>query len=246
MVFSQFEVERRKWPRAQFSAMARVSLPDRPSEVFGIHNLSAGGALLEGDGGFIVGDTVEISLELPGYDYVSMGARVVRVEMNERGNPVFAITFPGIDAALEDAIHNAILNHLEDIHTQRAPLVLVVDGNQKVCRNLSRDLEALDRVVLSALRSSDAIDMLRSDTSRFDTTFVDLFPGRTDGIELLTFLSNTYPSIRRILMVSKNAAGLSDEYHSAVKIAHAVLRKPWKRTGLMAVLEPAGAMQRVG
>lgn len=246
MVLSQFQVERRKWPRAQFSAMARVSLPDRPSEVFGIHNLSAGGALLEGDGGFVVGDTIEILIELPGYDYVSMDARVLRVEKNERGNPIFAVTFPGIDAALEDAIHNAVLDHLEEIHTQRAPLVLVVDSNQKVCHNLSRDLEAHDRVVLSALSSRDAIDLLRSDTSRFDTTFVDLFPGRTDGIELLTFLRESYPSIHRILMVSKSAEGLSDEYHSAVKIAHAVLRKPWKRIGLMAVLEPVSAMKQTG
>jgi CheY-like chemotaxis protein len=237
MVLGQFLVERRKWPRAQFSAMARVSLPDGPSEVFGIHNLSAGGALLVGDAGFVLGDEIEIALELPRYGYVSMDARIVRVETNDCGNVAFAVTFPGIDPALEDAIHNAVLYHLEEIHTQRAPIVLVVDENQKVCRNLSRDLEALDRVVLSALSRNDAVDLLRSDTSRIDTTFVDLFPGRSDGIELLTFLSTTYPSIRRVLMVSKNAAGLSDEYHSAVKIAHAVLRKPWRLTGLIEVLE---------
>jgi len=244
MVYSQFLVERRKWPRAQFSAMARVCLADGPSEVFGIHNLSASGALLEGDGGFVAGDTVELSLELPGCVHVSMNARVVRVETNERGNPVFAITFPGIDAAIEDAIHNAVLEHLEEIHTQRAPLVLVVDGNHKVCRNLSRDLEALDHVVLSALNRNDAVNILRSDTSRIDTTFVDLFPGRSDGIELLTFLNGTYPNIRRVLMVSKDAAGLSDEYHSAVKFAHAVLRKPWRRTGLVEVLKSTDSMKR--
>lgn len=243
MVLGQFRVERRKWPRAQFSAMARVSLSDGPIEVFGLHNLSAGGALLVGDAGFVVGDTIALSLELPGCGHVNMSARVVRVETNDQGNPVFAITFPGIDAALEDAIHNAVLNHLEAIHTQRAPLILVVDGNQKVCRDLSRDLEALDRVVLSALNRYDAVDLLRCDTSRIDTAFVDLFPGRSEGIELLTFLSSTYPSIRRVLMVSKNVVGLSDAYHSAVKIAHAVLHKPWRRTGLMEVLESTEAMK---
>ena len=243
MVLGQSRVERRKWPRAQFSAMASVSLSDGSSEVFGLHNLSAGGALLVGDAGFVVGDTIALSLELPGCGHVSVGARVVRVETNDQGNPVFAITFPGIDAALEDAIHNAVLNHLEAIHTQRAPIILVVDGNQKVCRGLSRDLEALDRVVLSALNRYDAVDLLRCDTSRIDTTFVDLFPGRSDGIELLTFLSNNYPSIRRVLMVSRNAMGLSDEYHSAARISHAVLRKPWSRTGLMGVLEPTEVMR---
>ena len=113
MVCSKRPVERRKWPRAEFSAMAHVRPRNGPSDVFGINNLSAGGALLVGAADYSVGEQLEISLELPVYGYVSVSAYIVRVQNNEQGNSLIAVNFIEVDPAAEDAIHNTVLFHLE-------------------------------------------------------------------------------------------------------------------------------------
>ncbi|MBN1654137.1 MAG: PilZ domain-containing protein [Deltaproteobacteria bacterium] len=116
MVNSRLPVERRKWPRAKFFAMARVRRHNGPSDVFGINNLSAGGALLIGDAGYRVGDKIKVSIELPKYGNVSMTALVVRVQTNGQGDKDFAVKFLAPNPVFEDAIQNAVLRELEEIH----------------------------------------------------------------------------------------------------------------------------------
>jgi hypothetical protein len=108
--------ERRKWPRVEFTAMAHVFLSDGTCEVFGIENLSAGGALLVGDDFLEPGAKVRISLELAERGPITINGVVVRSNAGDDGQAVSAIAFQISNSNLEDVIHQAVLQRLEELN----------------------------------------------------------------------------------------------------------------------------------
>ena len=110
--------ERRKWPRVEFTAMAHVLSKDGLCGVFGIENLSAGGALLVGDTHLVPGKKVRVSLELANHGPITVDAVVVRTRKDARGEAISAVAFQIADSNIEDIIHQAVLLRLEELNRQ--------------------------------------------------------------------------------------------------------------------------------
>jgi hypothetical protein len=115
-------LERRKWPRVEFTAMAHVLSADGTCEVFGIENLSAGGALLVGDNDLAPGAKIRVSLELANHGPITINAVVVRSKTSADGGAISAVAFQISDSNVEDIIHQAVLLRLEELHRHRVAL----------------------------------------------------------------------------------------------------------------------------
>jgi hypothetical protein len=119
--------ERRKWPRVEFTAMAHVLSGNGACGIFGIENLSAGGALLLGDMPLTVGEKVRVSLELAHHGPIVVNAVVVRSGKDGDRGALAAVAFQIADSNLEDVIHQAVLARLEELHQQKTGTAPVSD-----------------------------------------------------------------------------------------------------------------------
>jgi hypothetical protein len=119
--------ERRRWPRVEFTAMAHVLLADGVCEVFGIDNLSAGGALLVGNDALASGAKLRVSLELANYGPITLDAKVVRSTQGADGEAISAIAFQISDSNLEDIIHQAVLQRLEELNQKKTAFQTISD-----------------------------------------------------------------------------------------------------------------------
>jgi hypothetical protein len=115
----QTNAERRIWPRVEFAAMAHVLTEEGACEVFGIENLSAGGALLIGDESLAPGSKIRVSLELDDHGPITLNAVVVRSRKDSDEEVFTAVAFQIADSNLEDIIHQAVLRRLEELHRNK-------------------------------------------------------------------------------------------------------------------------------
>lgn len=229
--------ERRRSPRSEVPASAVVLAGGRCGGRYRVENLSAGGALLVGDGRVRPGERVTMFLELPGLKPIRLGAEVLR-RQGEAGDARVAVAFRQLAPGVEDTIQRVVLASLERLHEASVPHVLVVDDAPQVCRALERDLHALGRRAVSAATPREAVTSLCGGERHIDAAVVDLRLGDADGLELLAFFSDRRPDVRRILM-SGNLRPCQLELAVTSGRAHAVIDKPWTRADLARVLGTA-------
>lgn len=230
--------ERRSRPRTEVPASAVLLAGGRSSGRYVVENLSAGGALLLGEGRLRPGERVTMLLQLSGLKPIRLHAEVVRQEGGEAGAARLAVAFRHLAPSVEDVIHRVVLATLEHLTEVSVPHVLVIDDAPQVCRALERDLHALGRRAVSAATLEEAVTSLSGGERHIDAALVDLRLGQADGLELLAFLADRRPDVRRILM-SGNLRPCQLELAVTSGRAHAVLDKPWSRADLRRVLGPS-------
>lgn len=106
-------MERRKFPRAETSAIAHMQRTrDRMGPVqVELRNLSASGALLL-SAGLDLEDTVRLDIRIPGLRPLRLDARVVRRERQGELQST-AVAFEDVPPDTEDAIQDWVLAQLE-------------------------------------------------------------------------------------------------------------------------------------
>lgn len=107
-------VERRRHRRSDLPATAVLVRGGLDSGRYVVQNLSAAGALLTGDADVEVGTPVELRLEFADHDPVRVRGRVVRRAETVAEMVVLAIAFRHRSPDTEDAIHQAVLDSLEE------------------------------------------------------------------------------------------------------------------------------------
>ncbi|MFH0900393.1 MAG: PilZ domain-containing protein [Pseudomonadota bacterium] len=215
--------ERRVHPRAILAASAILFLREERMGPYLVENLSAGGALLSDGPMLSMGETVKVVLQLPGRRPVNVIGRVVRVEKRREGESSFAVAFRHSNTTTEEAIHRAVLQWLERVHSAREPRVLVLDPSIRTRHALERDLLALGRLALPAGNLLDAMRWLQDEKLEIQVVLVDDSPGFHDGSQFLVFVAEHHSGIRRVVMSENATPGqlpLSDH-------ASFVLPKPW-------------------
>lgn len=227
--------ERRRHPRSEVVGTALVLAANKYSGLYLVENLSAGGALLVGEARLQPGERLKVVLQLPGRKPISVSAEVLRRQVNDAQECLFAVAFQHLSPDIEDTIQQVVLATLERLHDASHPEVLVIDDSRQVCRALERDLRALGRRAISAATPLDAVGRLNDGERHIDTAIVDLRLGHADGLEFLSFLSDGHSGVRRILM-SGDIRPCQLELAVSSGRAHAVLEKPWSREGLSKVL----------
>jgi CheY-like chemotaxis protein len=226
--------ERRLYARARVVATATVWVRGLCKGSYIVENLSWGGTYLSGGPAVREGGEVKIVLELP-RGPVDVRGHVRRSEAQTR-DAALAVSFDQLSRKAREAIGAAVSEALErfaeDASVRPEPTVLVVDDSLLVREALVRDLRCFGWEAACFSTPLDALTFLERPESRIRVALVD-HAGPSNGRELLSFLADEKPSIRRVLMSESGARARDDV---GLVRADAVLSKPWDRDALARTL----------
>jgi CheY-like chemotaxis protein len=175
---------------------------------------------------------LETVLRVPGLTAFTIKACVLRHEVLGKGEIGVALAFEDVPAWIENRIQEAVSSALERKERCGGPAVLVVDDDPPVRLALARQLGSIGCRAVLAATPLDAIQGIEGRVVPADTALVDLFLGTADGLELLEFLANDYPGVRRVLMSGQVRPSQLELARTSGR-AHAVLQKPWDRESLV-------------
>ena len=165
---------------------------------------------------------------------LAVDATVIRtVPLDEQGLSV-AVRFDSVPELVHDALHGVVIRSNERHRMDGRNTVLVVDDDTSVRAIFERDLNALGLVVISAPTPLDAIRCLIDPNVTIQIALVDVGLGQSNGRDVLTYLAQERPEIRRVVMSSQRHDALDREV--ATGRAQAQLWKPWTTDLLLAAL----------
>jgi CheY-like chemotaxis protein len=187
--------ERRRSMRVELAAPAALYAADAAPWACEVDNLSLGGASLEGARARThVGDPVIVKIRLPGARSIRPHGRVARVRA-VGGRINVAVEFDRLSADIEDYIEDACLAALE---RAGAPRVLVVDPRGLRCLTLARSLREAGHRVVPVATPLHAVAFLLERADSVAAVVVQLDLGQTTGAELLRYVADEYPRLRRV------------------------------------------------
>lgn len=227
--------ERRRSPRAYVAAMASVFREGVKVGDYLADNISSGGAALLNGPELHEGALLGVSLRIFGGATLSLRARVVRGA--SRGGH---LAFQRPSAQAQDILQRAVLSALE---RQGKPAVLVVHALTPVLGEIAGDLCKLRRRAILAPTPLDAIRWLCDPDQRIEVAMVERsLPSGIDGSEVLAFIGDDVPTVRRVLM-SGGPADEGLEQSVDGKTVHAALRRPWTSERLSRALRGADSRE---
>jgi CheY-like chemotaxis protein len=233
--------ERRLFARARVVATATLWVRGLCKGSYIIENLSWGGTYLSGGPAVREGDEVKLVLALP-RGPVEVHGRVLRSEALAR-DAALAVTFHeptrAARAAIAAAVGEALERAAEDSSVRPEPTVLVVDDSLLVREALTRDLRCFGWEVACFSTPLDALTFLDRPESRISVVFID-HAGPSRARDLLAFLADERPAIRRVLM-SEAGQPVAADLAAPGAEAHAVLPKPWDHDMLARTMPAAPA-----
>lgn len=203
-----------------------------------VEDLSAGGARISGVPSMVVGEQVRLLLQLPGRGPFSLNGRIVRdfsAVGGQRGH-AYGVSFARAPASAVETAEQTV-SILHRVHGADDPVVLVVDDSTRACFTLVQDLHRVGRKAIAVTTPLDAIEWLLDGASHIDIALVDVVLGNADGCDLLNFLADEYPKVRRVVMSDRLRAGQLDRSHE-IAPPHAVLHKPYNVEQLAQIFTP--------
>jgi CheY-like chemotaxis protein len=215
--------ERRRHPRAPLVASVVVERGGERMGVFRLANLSAGGVLLTGDPPLTVGDRLDLQLRL-GEQAVRMEATVLREARTGHG-PSWALAFHQLPAGAEGIIEAAVARALDDA---RAAAVLIVDDSPEICQALRAHVGRLGHNAIAVGTPLEVVSLLEGPNA-VAVALVDVMLGAGRGVEVLAYLAEQHPRVRRVLMSGRaHPEQLERARQDQARFsAHKVLAKPW-------------------
>jgi CheY-like chemotaxis protein len=216
--------ERRKHTRALLRASAVLLRGDDSLGSFRVANASAGGLLLGGTCPAPLGTELEVILRLGPDRAVRARATVCR-EQAIREGASFAISFLDLTDEDRTRIEEAVESFLERVRTAS---VLVVDDSREVGQALSLELARLGQAAHAVQTPLEAVCLLE-ERNQVSVAIIDLVLGNEHGLDLIAYLAERHPQVRRVLMSGHaHPAQLALSRHSASRTApHEILAKPW-------------------
>ena len=212
--------ERRRSFRVTVPATAFLWRQGRFAGGYRVSDLSIGGCSIDAGPFCDLGQRYELTLRVDGGDDqtgLHCPARVVR-----RRGSTLGLSFVDTGAGAEDRIHDLVLRCLEQGRST-AGHTLVVHSRPEHVTPMIRALEAYGHRVHLACTPLQAVWILENDASGIHTAIVARRLGRDDGRDMVRFLSERHPGIRRILLSEEE---MSDVLESSGR-AHAVLTGPF-------------------
>lgn len=227
------DLERRRYPRASAINLDAAVVAGGRTVVCSIESLSAGGMRVVGPLRVTPGEHVRVLLGSRGRSSRGLDAKVLRCEPRNDTTCTVALVFHHVTQATQDAIQQLVLRSLEH-RPAEANHVLVLDDEPAIRAALDRELGVLGFAARSVAAPLDLLRYLGDPALEHATVLVDLRLCHEDGVNVLTFLSEDYPRIRRVVM----SGACIDELERCVTCgrAHALLQKPFSRRDLVRVL----------
>jgi CheY-like chemotaxis protein len=231
--------ENRRHARSEVVATAVVFAAGHMHGTFLVQDLSVGGACLMGHFTSAPGKRLHLLLQFPGKPPFSVAAEVVRHDTLGPTRERTAVTFIGLHAEQEDAIQEAIVAALERERARLLATVLVISADDLSRGALEEDLHALGVEAVTVSTPLEALAWLERPGACIATVVVDVSPGAAQGLDVLDFVGENHPDIRRVVMADEVRPFRLDLALRSGR-AHQVLRKPWDRSHLREALGPAG------
>jgi CheY-like chemotaxis protein len=231
--------QRRQFPRVPGQGRAVVTV-DHVTAEYALDNLCAGGALLSNGPTLAIGSRIDIVLRLPSQPAIRVTGQVVR-QTSER---CWGVAFEHDGSDAEDRIQAFVLDALERAHRlrQRA-VVLVLDDSPEEFAALEQELRSLGHHAIHIRAPLDALRHLECEDRRVDTVMVDLHFKGGDGLEVLAYLSEVLPAIRRVAM-SGSVRPAQLKLARVSGLVHAVLAKPCTAAALAELIGDDGEPRR--
>jgi len=186
--------ERRKHPRAPLASSVVVHRGEERIGVYRVVNLSAGGLMVTGQPPLEVGTRVEIHLRV-GERTLRARAMVLREGQPGHGT-ARALAFRDLEPDAEDLIQSAVLRALEDA---RGASVLIVDDSAEICQALRTQLGRLGHRAVAVGTPLEAVNFLEQ-PNNVAVALVDLVLGSSNGLDVLAYMAEQHPRVRRVLM----------------------------------------------
>lgn len=227
--------ERRLYARARVVATATVWVRGLCKGSYIVENLSWGGVYLSGGPAIREGEDAKIVLALPNGP-VEVRGHVLRSEALSR-DAALAVRFEAPPRRAREAIGAAVAEALErtaeDSSVRPEPTVLVVDDSLLVREALARDLRCFGWEAACFSTPLDALTFLDRPEAQIRVALID-HAGPSHARDLLHFLADERPAIRRVLM-REGQPPVADQ---AMAAADAVLPKPWDQDVLARTIHP--------
>ncbi|HEY0707869.1 MAG TPA: response regulator [Polyangia bacterium] len=229
--------ERRCSPRASLTSRAVVRRQQESLGTFEVLNLAAGGLLLAGDppeagSGIAPDETVDVVLDLAAGDPLILPGHLMGARKTRHGS-AFVFAFSALPAGVRAQLQTRID---DNVARAQAARVLVVDDSREIGDALCFQLDRLGQAAHAVTTPLEALRLLE-EPNQVQVAIVDMVLGGANGLDLLAYLSDQHPNIRRVLMSGHAAAGqleLTARGHQAMP--HEVLAKPWSETTLTRAL----------
>jgi len=219
-------IERRRHARGDLPLTAVLFQRDATLGRFVVQNLSASGALLTGRRDVSTDERVRVLLALPGRDPLVLAGRVARRASAPNQLYALAVQFKHSTPGTEDEIQEALVAEIQRRAVADRPAVLLVQESSDLCQRLRADLEWLGRRVLVATTPLDAVTLIENPDARVEQAFVDVSVGDLDGLELMQYIADEHPSVRRILVQGAVRPSVV-ELMQAARFVHGVIADPW-------------------
>jgi CheY-like chemotaxis protein len=234
--------ENRRHARSEVVATAVVFSSGHMHGTFLVQDLSVGGACLMGHFTNPPGKRLHLLLQFPGKPPFSVAAEVVRHDTLGPTRERTAVSFVALHAEQEDAIQEAIVAALERERARLLATVLVISPDDLSRGALEEDLQALGVAAVTVSTPLEALAWLERPGARIATVVVDVSPGAAQGLDVLDFVGENHPDIRRVVMADELRPFRLDLALRSGR-AHQVLRKPWDRNHLREALAPSSARE---
>ena len=233
--------DRRVFVRARVVATATAWIRGLCKGSYIVENLSLGGVQLSGGPALRIGEEIKLILEMP-HGSVEVRGPVLRSEARAR-DAAIAVRFHMLSRRARESIGVAVAQALEeaarDSSSRPEPTILVVDDSLLVRESLTRDIRCAGWEVACFSTPLDALDFLDRPESCIRVALIDML-GVTEGKDLLTFLAEEKPAIRRVLMSEEGRLGAA-AMENVAGHADAVLAKPWDLESLVRTLTPVAS-----
>jgi CheY-like chemotaxis protein len=238
--------ERRLFARARVGATATAWVRGLCKGSYIVENLSWGGTYLSGGPAIRQGEAVKLILELP-RGPIEVRGLVLRSEAQAR-DAAIAVRFDDPSRRVRDAIGAAVGEALEraarDSSVRPEPTVLVIDDSMLVREALTRDLRCFGWEAACFSTPLDALTFLDRPESCIRVAIIE-HAGPSSARDLLSFLADEKPAIRRVLM-SEAGRRLPEDLEGPAAGVDAVLAKPWDRETLARTMQPAESAPATG
>jgi CheY-like chemotaxis protein len=192
-------------------------------------NLATGGVALVGTSPLPLGAKVEISLPLGLPEPIALAGHILRERPTLNG-PSFVVSWDEPTAPVRDLLQRTIDEALANAQIAN---VLVVDDSREVGHALRLQLWYLGHAAHAVTSPLEAVRVLEV-PNRVSVAIVDLVLGTADGLDLLAFLKDRHPYIRRVLLSGHTHPGQLAHLlrRRPEAVPHEVLGKPWSESTL--------------
>jgi len=206
-----------------------------PLGQYALENLSAGGAMVTGDGDLRPGHLVHVLIDLSATaQTMSLTGSIRRVRNGLDGSGV-AIAFPSLSADQEDAIQDAVLRALlrRDVQQPRRPL-LVFEPRRRVREEIEAEIRSFGIPVTGVDCLADAVRELEDDETQYAGLVIHSVIHESRAMDVVEFFTKS-ELLRTIIIPEPNGA-LCERAERLARLPQVSVPRVWSRTELQRAL----------